>query len=131
VFGLVHGLAFASSLAQRGLGRAQTLWTLLGFNTGIELAQLALLFLVVPWLLILARTRAYAAFRVSGAALAAVLASAWLLERAAGLSNPMTGPLAFLSDHPLMVLCALAACALVARAAERAPALLRAGRFRS
>jgi hypothetical protein len=45
----VHGLAFASSLPGRDLGRAQAAWKLLGFNTGVELAPLGLLFLVAPW----------------------------------------------------------------------------------
>lgn len=119
LFGLVHGLAFASSLPARELGRAQTLWTLLGFNLGIELAQLLLLCLVVPWLLILARTRAYAGFRIGGAGVAAVLASAWLLERSVGLANPTAPIVAWLAAHPLWLLGALALAALSARLVDR------------
>jgi hypothetical protein len=118
-FGLVHGLGFASSLAQRDLGRAQALWTLLGFNVGIELAQLALLCLVMPWLLILARTRTYDAFRIAGAGLAGLLALAWLIERTLGVANPTTPVTAFMESHALWLLIALAGCALVARVAER------------
>jgi HupE/UreJ protein len=117
-FGLVHGLAFASSLPGRDLGRAQAAWTLLGFNTGVELAQLGLLFLVAPWLLILARTRAYGAARVGGASAAALLGAAWLLERAAGLPNPTAGAVAWLEAHPVPLLAALALGALAARATE-------------
>lgn len=118
-FGLVHGLAFANTLAGRELGRAQAAWTLLGFNTGIELAQLALLFLVVPWLLILARTRAYAPFRVAAATFAAVLATGWLLERTTALPNPTARPLAWMEAHASLLLVALAVAALLARAADR------------
>lgn len=115
-FGLVHGLAFADTLLGRDLGRSQALWTLVGFNTGIELAQLGLLFLVTPWLLLLARTRAYAAFRVGGATCAALLALGWTFERLTGLTSPTSQPLAWLEAHPLPLLAALAAGTLAARA---------------
>lgn len=91
---------------------------MLGFNTGIELAQLGLLFLVVPWLLILARTRVYAAFRVAGAGVTAVLALGWLLERTLGLPNPSARPLAWLEAHSLHLLVALAG-AMCARLVDR------------
>jgi len=118
-FGLIHGLAFASTLVGRDLGRAQAAWTLLGFNTGIELAQLGLLFLLFPWLLILARTRAYDPFRWFGGALALVLAIGWLLERTAGIVNPTAGALAWMEAHPIHLLVSLAAGALVARTVDR------------
>ena len=40
--GLIHGLGFAGMLQVLGLGRGELLPKLLGFNLGIELAQLAL-----------------------------------------------------------------------------------------
>lgn len=107
-FGLVHGLAFASSLPARDLGRAEALWTVLGFNAGIELAQLALLLLVAPWLLHLSRTGRYERFRVAGAAIIAFLALTWILERTTGITNPTTRPLAWLTASPLPLLVALA-----------------------
>lgn len=121
-FGLVHGLAFAGTLLGRDVGRSQALWTLLGFNTGIELAQLGLLFCVVPWILLLARTRAYAGFRVLGASCAALLALGWLFERATGAASPTSVPLAWLEAHPLQLLAALALGTLLARLYERTPA---------
>ncbi len=39
--GLVHGLGFANSLSDLGLGRESLLWGLFTFNLGIEAAQLA------------------------------------------------------------------------------------------
>lgn len=113
LFGLVHGLAFADTLVDSDLGHAQAVWTLLGFNTGIELAQLGLLLLVVPWLLLLARTRFYAAFRVGAGSVALVFASGWLLERTTGFENPIARPLAWLEAHPLELLVALAVGTLV------------------
>lgn len=121
-FGLVHGLAFASALAGRDLGRAQMIWTLLGFNVGIELAQLGLLFVVMPWVLILARTRAYGAFRGGGAVVAALLALGWLVERTTSFANPFARPVAWAEQHPLPLLVLLIAGTLVARLARGAPA---------
>lgn len=121
MFGLVHGLAFASSLPQRDLGRAQTAWTLLGFNTGIELAQLGLLFLVAPWLLILARTRAYPAFRVAGACISGLLAAGWLLERTTDLPNPTSPAVAWMQAHPIPMLVTLAVIAMVCASSRAQP----------
>ncbi|HEX4407053.1 MAG TPA: HupE/UreJ family protein, partial [Polyangia bacterium] len=117
-FGLIHGLAFARTLGGHDLGRAQIVWTLLGFNTGIELAQVVLLLLVVPWVLLLARTRTYAPVRCAAALAAATAATGWLLERTTSLPNPTARPIAWLEAHPLPVLAAFAATAIVARAAE-------------
>jgi hypothetical protein len=114
-FGLVHGLAFASTIAEKCLGTAQTAWTLLGFNLGIELAQLALLSLLVPWLLLMARTPAYVPFRVGGAALTAVFAVGWLLERTEVSANPTAPMIAWLEEHPLLLLIALACGTMLAR----------------
>jgi hydrogenase/urease accessory protein HupE len=119
LFGLIHGLAFASTLPERDLGRVQAAWTLLGFNLGIELAQLGLLCAVVPWLLILARTRAYPASRVFGAGLACVLAVGWLSERALSLPNPTAPTVAWIEAHPLWLLGALALASLTVRGLDR------------
>ncbi len=43
-FGLLHGLGFASVLANFGLPKDYFLWALIGFNIGVELGQLFLLF---------------------------------------------------------------------------------------
>jgi len=114
-FGLVHGLAFASTLAGRDLGAAQTAWTLLGFNIGIEVAQLGILALVVPWVLLLARTPWYRGFRVAGASAGLTLACAWLFERIAGRPNPLGVIVTTLERHPIVLLACLAALALIAR----------------
>lgn len=41
LFGLVHGLGFAGALSEIGLPRSNLVPALLGFNVGVELAQLA------------------------------------------------------------------------------------------
>jgi hypothetical protein len=119
LFGLVHGLAFASTLQGRDLGGAQAAWTLFGFNLGIELAQLGLLALVLPWLLLAAQTRTYRWLRTAGGTLALLLAAGWLVERTLGVGNPLARPLGWLEAHPLLLLFALAGFAGVARMSER------------
>ena len=43
VFGLLHGLGFASVLGDIGLANGQFIISLIGFNIGVELGQLAVL----------------------------------------------------------------------------------------
>ncbi len=49
-FGLVHGFGFANALAELGARGARLVPTLAGFNMGVELAQLSLVLLVLPFL---------------------------------------------------------------------------------
>ena len=88
VFGLVHGMAFSTTLAALDLSGSQLGLSLLGFNLGIEVMQLAVVLLVLPPLLVLARTPAYAPLRTCAAVLTAIAALGWLLDRV-GLSTPL------------------------------------------
>jgi hydrogenase/urease accessory protein HupE len=47
VFGLLHGFGFASGLSTTGMPRAELPWALLCFNIGVELGQLAFVFLAL------------------------------------------------------------------------------------
>lgn len=47
-FGLLHGLGFANALTESGLPTEQRLVSLLGFNVGVEAAQLLWVALLVP-----------------------------------------------------------------------------------
>ena len=60
--------------------------SILGFNLGIELMQLFVIALTMPWLL-LPRGPAYPTVRVGGAALAAVATTGWVAERITGQTN--------------------------------------------
>jgi hypothetical protein len=80
-FGLVHGLAFASLLGELDLERGALVFTLLGFNLGIELTQLLVVALIMPSLYLLSRTAAYTPFRIGGGLLGVILAGSWLLQR--------------------------------------------------
>jgi HupE / UreJ protein len=88
-FGLIHGLAFATVVANFGLGVEEKAMSILGFNLGIELVQLLVILAVMPSLLMLSRTRFYPILRTSGAVAAGLAAIAWLFERALDRSNPV------------------------------------------
>lgn len=88
-FGLVHGLAFATLIGNHGLDPWEKAASILGFNLGIEAIQLVVVAATIPALALLAQTRWYRMVRVSGAAIAAVAALAWLAERVSGTQNPL------------------------------------------
>ena len=111
-FGLVHGLAFASTLANLTLDASRLGLSILGFNLGIELMQLAVIGLTMPWLLLLSRTPTYALLRPVGAVLAAAAALAWLAERLAGQPNAATVLLAQALPYAPWLLAGLALLAL-------------------
>ena len=46
-FGLLHGFGFASGLSTTGMPRAELPWALLWFNIGVEIGQLAFVFLAL------------------------------------------------------------------------------------
>jgi len=47
VFGLLHGFGFASGLSTTGMPKAELPWALLSFNIGVELGQLAFVFIAL------------------------------------------------------------------------------------
>jgi hypothetical protein len=82
VFGLVHGLGFASSLESLGLAGGDLALTLLAFNLGVEAGQLAVVAVVygpLAWCLHQPWARC---FIVTGSSAVLVMAGAWLWQRA-------------------------------------------------
>ena len=118
-FGLVHGLAFSFTLAALNLSATQMALSLLGFNLGIELMQLLLIALTMPWLILLARTLLYTPVRVVGASVAAVAAVGWLLERVFSQSNVVTSLAETAAGRALWLGVGLALLALVATLWQR------------
>ena len=82
VFGLVHGFGFAGVLLELDLPRNALMISLLGFNLGVEVGQLAMLALVFPVIAFLRSTKFYQVwvFR-GGSAVTAVIAMVWMIER--------------------------------------------------
>ncbi len=89
-FGLIHGLVFATTLTDLELGFREMILSIFGFNIGIELMQLLITVLTIPFLILLSKTRFYTAFRVVGATAATVAASGWIAERLTGQANIIT-----------------------------------------
>ncbi|MCZ6720889.1 MAG: HupE/UreJ family protein, partial [Proteobacteria bacterium] len=83
VFGLVHGLGFASVLLDLGLPPTTLLLALFGFNLGVETGQLAIVAAFLP-LAFLARTwsRYPQGVLQTGSFAIAGVATLWFIERA-------------------------------------------------
>ncbi|WP_267389773.1 HupE/UreJ family protein [Sphingomonas sp. GC_Shp_3] len=83
-FGLVHGLAFSQVIAGGGLEGWNKAAAVLGFNLGIEVVQLLVVAVVVPWLMLLAWSGRYTPIRLAGAVFAGVASLGWAIERITG-----------------------------------------------
>ena len=119
LFGLVHGRAFADVIAGFGLGPWRSALTLLGFNLGIEAVQLAVVAVVAPLLLLLARTRIYTPIRLVVASASGIAALAWAAQRALGWSNPVEPWVEQAAADAVWLVAGLAAIAAVAAEWER------------
>ncbi len=91
LFGLFHGLGFASVLIDLLVSRESKLTALVGFNIGVEIGQLAIVALVFPALYFLRDTRLYRSFLLPGiSALIALVGLWWFVTRALGLESFIT-----------------------------------------
>ena len=82
-FGLIHGFGFANVLKEFGLPQEALGWSLFSFNVGVELGQLAVVF-VVASALALARRRRPAADKwivIGGSAVVIAAGAYWFAER--------------------------------------------------
>lgn len=81
-FGLLHGMGFAGVLNELGLPGDQKLLTVLAFNVGVELGQLAIVLLALPLLVWARHYRWYRQYALAGGSLLiAAIAVKWLFER--------------------------------------------------
>jgi HupE / UreJ protein len=117
-FGLVHGLAFAATLAGFGLDPLTLASSVLGFNLGIEAFQLLVILAAMPWLVLLARSQVYGPLRIAGAALTGIAAAAWFAERALGWGNPIAPLVETVASHALWLLAGLAVLTVAAAVDE-------------
>jgi len=86
VFGLLHGLGFASALMEIGLPEAHVPLALICFNAGVEIGQLAVVASVLLLGLLLARVGLWRAWQRSSCYYAmGSIGAAWTLERVAAL----------------------------------------------
>lgn len=85
-FGLIHGFGFASVLADLELPQDALVLSLLGFNLGVEVGQLAIVTAFLPLAYVLRNSNFYRkAVFVGGSVLTIALAAVWFAERAFNL----------------------------------------------
>lgn len=84
LFGLVHGLGFASALADLELTRAALVRALIGFNLGVELGQLCFVIVVLPPLAWASRPQRLPRLPQFLSVLVAITGALWLVARLAG-----------------------------------------------
>ncbi|UJF23501.1 HupE/UreJ family protein [Shewanella sp. OMA3-2] len=81
-FGLLHGMGFAGVLGELGLPENQKVFTILAFNLGVEVGQLAILMLVLPLLMLVRHTLWYKKWGMQlGSIMIALMAIQWSIER--------------------------------------------------
>ena len=82
VFGLVHGFGFANVLIDLGLTHAALALSLLGFNIGVELGQMAIVLIFFPLAFLFRRSFFYESVMVrAGSLVIAMIAGLWMYER--------------------------------------------------
>jgi hypothetical protein len=88
-FGLFHGFGFASVLGEIGIPDKYLVHSLLGFNIGVELGQVAIVMAVFPVLFLLRNTLLYNRLLMPAAAAALIMVSLyWFTERAFEVDLP-------------------------------------------
>ncbi len=87
LFGLVHGLGFASALGIDEPWSWTLLWSLLVFNVGIEAVQIAIIVIVFPLLVLLRRRAPRIGMWASGllAVIVTVAGLVWFVQRVLGI----------------------------------------------
>lgn len=82
-FGLLHGMGFAGALGELGIPADQQLLSVLTFNLGVEIGQMAILLAVLPVLTLIRHYTWYSRFSLPAASLAiTIIAGNWAITRA-------------------------------------------------
>jgi hypothetical protein len=89
VFGLFHGFGFASVLGDLGLGTEHLVLSLLGFNLGVEIGQVAIISAIFPILFLVRRLRVYDLVLRTGSAALIAIGLLWVAERTMGFNVPL------------------------------------------
>ncbi len=82
IFGLFHGFGFASVLSDLGLTSEFLSLSLLGFNIGVELGQLAIIAAIFPILYLIRQHKLYPKLLVYMSVLLIIISLYWCIERA-------------------------------------------------
>ncbi len=85
VFGLFHGFGFASVLGDIGLKDEFLVYSLLGFNIGVEIGQLFIILLIFPVLFTIRKLKMYPKILVYGSIFLIIASIYWIIERVFGI----------------------------------------------
>jgi hypothetical protein len=102
-FGLIHGLAFATTLGELGLDRWQRVSSIFGFNLGIETMQVIVVAATMPSLILLSRTRAYSTVRIAGALFAVFASVGWIVERLLDVHTSVDAVVNSVAQHAVWI----------------------------
>lgn len=82
LFGLLHGMGFAGALSELGLSQTYKISSIVAFNIGVEIGQVAIIFLLYPLLTRLRKTQVLQ-YRLVPilAVLIAIMGGYWIVER--------------------------------------------------
>lgn len=89
-FGLVHGLAFATVLSNLNLDTSTMVLSILGFNIGIEVMQLFVIAITIPWFVIMSKTDYFIYIKNGFAILISIISIGWILQRITNNNNFIT-----------------------------------------
>jgi hypothetical protein len=120
-FGLMHGLAFAATLQNLGLGWLERVVSILGFNLGIETMQLIVVSAALPSLVLLSRTAAYKWLRIGGALFAIFSSAGWMAERLLKVHNPVDAVVDGVAHQALWITAILFLASVVSWAVRKVP----------
>lgn len=81
IFGLFHGFGFASVLGDIGLKDEFLVYSLLGFNIGVEIGQLLIILLIFPVLFLIRKRKIYPKVLVYGSIFLIITSIYWIIER--------------------------------------------------
>lgn len=100
VFGLFHGFGFATVLGEIGIPPKYMVHSLLGFNIGVELGQLAIVCVVFPVLYVMRNWWMYPKFLLKYGSLAMITVSLyWFVERGLEIDLPAGAMLNWVIDR--------------------------------
>lgn len=121
VFGLVHGTAFATTILELQLSQGATIAAIIGFNVGVELAQLVVVALVLPLVILLSRSSAATIVRIAIAAFAIVASAAWVVGIVTGTDSVLTPMFDAIAANPIPYYGVAAAAVIAVWALARPP----------
>jgi len=82
LFGLIHGFGFASVLKEMTLKSSELVGSLLGFNLGVEIGQMAIVLVLIPLIYFTRGTKFYRYILLYGFSIVtAIISSVWAYER--------------------------------------------------